>query len=48
LREHARYAQRVAKHRQNGNELLFDTVDRMIKRFGKALKKKRKGEEAEA
>jgi uncharacterized protein (TIGR00661 family) len=39
LREHPRYAQRVAKHRQDGNELLFDTVDHLVKRLGKAHRK---------
>jgi uncharacterized protein (TIGR00661 family) len=41
LREHARYAQRVAKHRQEGNELLFETVDKLVKRLGKAHAKKK-------
>jgi uncharacterized protein (TIGR00661 family) len=51
LREHPRYAQRVAKHRQSGNDLLFETVDKQVKRLGKlAAKKRRRGadEEAEA
>ncbi|MGO9710445.1 MAG: MJ1255/VC2487 family glycosyltransferase [Polyangiaceae bacterium] len=48
LREHARFAARVAKHRQDGNELLFETVDSLIKRFEKARKKKRRREEARA
>ncbi len=48
LREHPRYAARVAKHAQVGNEVLFETVDSLMKRFGKALAKKRKRVEAEA
>jgi uncharacterized protein (TIGR00661 family) len=48
LREHGRFAARVAKHEQNGNELLFDTVDSLVKRLGKKLEKRRKREEAEA
>jgi uncharacterized protein (TIGR00661 family) len=46
LREHPRYAQRVAKHRQSGNELLFETVDKLVKRLGRAsVKKRRRGED---
>ena len=48
LREHGRYASRVARHSQAGNELLFGTVDALVKRFGKALAKKRRRAEAEA
>src|ERR1700723_590426 len=48
LREHPRFAARVAKHKQDGNDLLFETVDGLVKRFGKAQAKKRRREEAEA
>jgi uncharacterized protein (TIGR00661 family) len=49
LREHPRYAGRVARHQQEGNEVLFDTVDGLLKRFGKATEKRKKRRaEAEA
>jgi uncharacterized protein (TIGR00661 family) len=48
LREHPRYAARVAKHSQDGNEVLFQTVDGLVKHFAKAIAKKRKRLEAEA
>jgi uncharacterized protein (TIGR00661 family) len=49
LREHERFAARVAKHKQDGNELLFGTVDGLIKGFGKkAEKRKRKAEAVRA
>jgi uncharacterized protein (TIGR00661 family) len=35
LREGDRYAARVAKHEQNGNEKLFTTVDALVKKLGK-------------
>jgi uncharacterized protein (TIGR00661 family) len=48
LREQPRYAARVAKHEQDGNEALFETVDGLVKRLGKKLAKRRKKEQAEA
>jgi uncharacterized protein (TIGR00661 family) len=42
LNEQPRYAARVAKHRQKGNELLFEAVDRQMKRFAKKLKKRKR------
>jgi uncharacterized protein (TIGR00661 family) len=42
LNEHARYAARVAKHKQKGNEELYAAVDRQMKRFAKKAKKRRK------
>jgi uncharacterized protein (TIGR00661 family) len=42
LRENERYAARVAKHKQDGNELLFETVDALIRRVEKRAKKARK------
>jgi hypothetical protein len=44
LREHGRFAARVAKHQQDGNELLFETVDALVKCFGKAQAKKKRRE----
>jgi uncharacterized protein (TIGR00661 family) len=48
LREHGRFAARVAKHEQDGNDLLFETVDGLVKRFGKKREKRRRREEAKA
>jgi uncharacterized protein (TIGR00661 family) len=48
LREHARYAGRVAKHTQDGNSLLFSTVDGLLKKVGRAAEKKRRRAEADA
>jgi uncharacterized protein (TIGR00661 family) len=48
LREQSRYAARVAKHEQDGNELLFETVDKLVKQLGKRAAKRRKKAEAEA
>ena len=42
LREQSRYAARVAKHKQDGNEVLFATVDKLVKQLGKRAAKKRK------
>ena len=44
LRENPRFTARVAKHKQDGNELLFSTVDGLVKRFAKRAKKARKKE----
>ena len=41
LREQGRYAARVAKHQQNGNERLFATVDGLVRKLGKKSEKKR-------
>ena len=35
LRERARYAARVAKHTQRGNERLFEVVDGLVKKIGR-------------
>ena len=35
LREHQKYAARVAKHKQSGNDVLFDVVDSLVKKIGK-------------
>jgi uncharacterized protein (TIGR00661 family) len=48
LRENDRYAARVARHTQDGNELLFRTVDLLVKRFEKGRKAARKAARAEA
>lgn len=42
LDEHHRYAGRVAKHRQHGNDELFEAVERVMKRFEKKAKKRRR------
>jgi len=42
LNEQPRYAARVLRHRQKGNELLYEAVDRQMKRFAKKLKKRRR------
>jgi uncharacterized protein (TIGR00661 family) len=42
LRENARYAARVAKHKQDGNEVLFSTVDGLVRRVEKQIAKKKK------
>jgi uncharacterized protein (TIGR00661 family) len=41
LREQGRYAARVSKHQQNGNERLFAAVDGLIRKLGKKAEKKR-------
>jgi uncharacterized protein (TIGR00661 family) len=41
LRENTKYAARVARHSQDGNELLFRTVDSVLASFAKARKKKK-------
>ncbi len=46
LRENAKYASRVARHTQDGNALLFRTVDRVLEAFAKGAKKKVKDEKA--
>jgi uncharacterized protein (TIGR00661 family) len=48
LREHGRFAGRVAKHKQEGNELLFGTVDSLVRRFERKRLKRQRREEAEA
>ena len=35
LRENDKYAARVAKHKQSGNDVLFDVVDSLVKKIGK-------------
>ena len=48
LAENAKYAARVQRHSQDGNELLFRTVDGVLREFAKARKKKaRKDAKAE-
>jgi uncharacterized protein (TIGR00661 family) len=42
LRESPKYAQRVARHKQDGNRVLFDTVDTLLARFAKKKKKERR------
>jgi uncharacterized protein (TIGR00661 family) len=42
LHENARYAARVGAHTQDGNAVLFSTVDRVLAGFAKAEKKKKK------
>jgi uncharacterized protein (TIGR00661 family) len=42
LAENARYAGRVARHTQDGNEVLFRTVDRVLAEFARSAKKKGK------
>ncbi len=44
LDENAKYATRVAAHVQDGNSVLFETVDHVLRAFGKAEKKKRRAE----
>ena len=41
LRERERYAARVAKHQQRGNDELFEVVDALVKKIGKQRVKKR-------
>lgn len=41
LRESPKYAGRVAKHRQDGNRVLFDVVDRILHRFERKSKRSR-------
>lgn len=48
LRDNDHYASRVAKHSQDGNELLFRTVDLQAKRFAKGKKAAKRAERAEA
>ncbi len=48
LREHPRYAARVARHSQEGNEVLFATVDKLVKQLGRAKAKKQKRGERDA
>jgi uncharacterized protein (TIGR00661 family) len=40
LKENTKYAARVARHTQDGNELLFRTVDGLVKRLGKRRARK--------
>jgi uncharacterized protein (TIGR00661 family) len=44
LAENAKYAARVARHVQDGNNLLFRTVDAVLAKFDKARKKAKKRE----
>ena len=48
LREQPRYAARVARHTQEGNEVLFTTVDKLVKQLAKANAKRKKREAREA
>jgi uncharacterized protein (TIGR00661 family) len=48
LAENAKYASRVAKHTQNGNELLFRTVDDVLSGFARRKKKMKRRALAEA
>ncbi|MFO0679847.1 MAG: MJ1255/VC2487 family glycosyltransferase [Polyangiaceae bacterium] len=47
LREVPKYAARVAKHSQRGNELLFRTLDDLVHHHAKKAKKRRKERERE-
>ena len=47
LTRHRRFAARVAKHKQDGNELLFTTVDSLVKGFAKKQEKRRRKREDE-
>jgi uncharacterized protein (TIGR00661 family) len=40
LREENKYAARVAKHKQDGNERLFAVVDELLRKIGKRARKK--------
>jgi uncharacterized protein (TIGR00661 family) len=42
LAENAKYAARVQRHSQDGNKLLFRTVDTVLQDFARARKKKKK------
>jgi uncharacterized protein (TIGR00661 family) len=44
LNENAKYAARVAAHVQDGNSVLYATVDQVLRGFAKAEKKKRRAE----
>jgi len=48
LSERDRYAARVAKHKQNGNEELFRAVDALVQKLGKKGKKRRLRQQATA
>jgi uncharacterized protein (TIGR00661 family) len=48
LRETPKYASRVAKHRQDGNQELYDVVDRVLSRFARKSAKRARLAEAEA
>jgi uncharacterized protein (TIGR00661 family) len=47
LRETPKYSSRVAKHRQDGNQELYDVVDRVLERFARKSAKRSKELEAE-
>lgn len=46
LEEQPRYAARVARHKQRGNDELYDAVDRVMRRFDKKTRKRRKAQAA--
>jgi uncharacterized protein (TIGR00661 family) len=48
LREAPKYAARVARHRQEGNRQLYESVDHVLARFAKQKKKREKRASAEA
>lgn len=48
LAENAKYAARVARHAQDGNQLLFRTVDAVLRGFARARKKSKKREKKRA
>jgi uncharacterized protein (TIGR00661 family) len=48
LDENAKYAGRVARHTQNGNQLLYKTVDHVLHGFARHAKKRKKRARAEA
>ncbi|HSQ62771.1 MAG TPA: MJ1255/VC2487 family glycosyltransferase [Polyangiaceae bacterium] len=48
LNERDRYAARIAKHKQNGNEELFRAVDALVQKLGKKGKKRRLRQQATA
>jgi uncharacterized protein (TIGR00661 family) len=48
LGENAKYAARVARHSQDGNQMLFHAVDGVLRGFARAKKKERKREKKKA
>ena len=44
LTENVKYAERVRKHTQEGNTVLFAAVDDVLRRFAKRQKKRRRAE----
>jgi uncharacterized protein (TIGR00661 family) len=44
LSENAKYAERVGRHEQDGNAILFSTVDHLLRGFAKREKKRRRAD----